>query len=1473
MPSALRPTRRFSSLLLALGLAPLALVGCVAGGGGGGGGEPTTDGGPDPDAAPMCRPDCADRACGPDGCGGVCGECPDDEVCAEGACAPVPASCGDGACGEGETCENCAADCGECCGDGVCNADQRETCVTCAADCACAEGETCDMAANACVADCTPDCAGRACGADGCGGECGACEGDLRCDADGQCVAAPDACGDGACGEGEDCSNCLDDCPCADGQACERGVCAADCPDDCGPLWQASCTADGFGYRLCAPDPERPGCTAPSRRILCGEGRDCVAGDGGDRCAGRCQRPEVLVLVDRSSSMEGARWQFTRAALVDMSATVADFVRLGLRMFPGEEDGCAAGPLAAPAFDATAAFEAMPAPAQVAQTPIASALDGAADAFGDPDEGESVILVTDGDETCAGEFDAVSTAAALRLRGVRTFVIGIGREANGDLLTAIAEAGGTAAIGPAPYQAVQDGPELRAALDAIFGWLEIGRAERCDGDDDDCDGVVDEDVVAPPAERQGGVCGGAVQVCDGQWSEPDYAAIEGYEADEATCDGRDNDCDDRIDEGLEAPDAGRQDGVCRGALQVCAEGWIEPDYARIEGYESPEASCDGLDNDCDGALDEALDAPLAEVQAGICDGAVMICLDGWVEPDYAGLPDHEAPEASCDGLDNDCDGRIDEQLDPPLADRQLGVCAGAVRECAGRWIEPDYRRVADYESPEATCEGLDNDCDGRVDEDVECPVICGAGELGPPCNRCPAGTVVPPGMVCVPAGLYTRGSPPDEEGRGADEAQVETRIERAFLIQATEVTRAQWTTLVDDDPAARTPCVDNAPDRALDCPLNRVTWWEAAAYANALSDAAALTRCYALANCDGALGQGMQCDLDVAFDPECTGYRLPTEEEWEYAARAGTATRFWSGDAVADLAAVDRFDLNAQGHAHPVAGLPPNPWGLFDVHGNVREWCNDWRVRDFTRDLRGGSFDDRADLCRAARRHDFRPDNRSRNVGFRLVRTLVDTPCGDGVCDPRIGESCASCPVDCGCAPGTACIEAQCVACAPECGGRVCGSDGCGGTCGRCDDGDACVDGACRLAGLELEVDDGTPIPPEGDLRVIALAPPGLENGRIEDVHGRAIALFEPTADPLRDRAFVTWAALNAVEPLEGQRRERRALYAVYDLDGEPVRLPFTARILCPLTEICLGTCIARGQVCDRACADCQGDQICLDRQCIDPVDGVALVGLVPRVTGVVLGESVPRATKGAPLQVQLDRPAPPGGVVVQLESFDPAIVVPAEVVVPAGADRVAVEVQTLGRTHGAGIVARLGGQARYGEIRTVEAPDPAPRLIINEVDYDQPGQDMAEFVELYNPTDAVQPLDDLALVFVNGDDDGDPYLIVPLGELPPLLPGELALVGDDLGVAVPRLPLDGEVQGGDSDGVLIVDTVSGAVVDAFAYDGYLLGVTEGGAQDRDLRTDREESFARCPNGVDGNDNGVDFVQTAPSPGLPNACP
>ncbi|MGK0359432.1 MAG: hypothetical protein ACI9U2_001734, partial [Bradymonadia bacterium] len=179
--------------------------------------------------AVMCVPVCDGRSCGPDGCGSVCGDCDDGQVCnAQGVCEAPPERCGDEVCGDGEDCGNCPADCGACCGDGQCAGG--ETCSTCPADCGCPDGEQCNVQQARCIDVCVPQCDGRNCDADGCGGECGNCLDNQECN-DGVCRDLCVAACDGRDCGGDGCGGACGECDAAD--LCDDGVCAEICSPAC----------------------------------------------------------------------------------------------------------------------------------------------------------------------------------------------------------------------------------------------------------------------------------------------------------------------------------------------------------------------------------------------------------------------------------------------------------------------------------------------------------------------------------------------------------------------------------------------------------------------------------------------------------------------------------------------------------------------------------------------------------------------------------------------------------------------------------------------------------------------------------------------------------------------------------------------------------------------------------------------------------------------------------------------------------------------------------------------------------------------------------------------------------------------------------------------------------------------------------------------------------------------------------------
>ena len=226
----------------------------------------------------------------------------------------------------------------------------------------------------------------------------------------------------------------------------------------------------------------------------------------------------------------------------------------------------------------------------------------------------------------------------------------------------------------------------------------------------------------------------------------------------------------------------------------------------------------------------------------------------------------------------------------------------------------------------------------------------------------------------IPPGSFLMGSPESEAEREDDEHQHRVTLSRGFYLGIHAVTQAQWRAVMDNNPSRF---------KGKNRPVKRVSWDDCQAFCTKLSQA-----------------QGRQ-------------FCLPSEAEWEYACRAGTTTPFFFGATLstdqANYNGNDPYGTGAKGvyrkQATSVGNFPPNAWGLFDMHGNVWEWCQDEyrddedydtknnleteNIVNTARVLRGGSWFFDARNCRAARRNWNAASNRnSIDVGFRVVIRL-----------------------------------------------------------------------------------------------------------------------------------------------------------------------------------------------------------------------------------------------------------------------------------------------------------------------------------------------------------------------------------------------------------------------------------------------------------------------------------------------------
>jgi formylglycine-generating enzyme required for sulfatase activity len=233
-------------------------------------------------------------------------------------------------------------------------------------------------------------------------------------------------------------------------------------------------------------------------------------------------------------------------------------------------------------------------------------------------------------------------------------------------------------------------------------------------------------------------------------------------------------------------------------------------------------------------------------------------------------------------------------------------------------------------------------------------------------------------LVLIPKGTFQMGSPEGEKRRAKGEVQHEVTLSKEFYLGVTEVTQVQYQKVMGENPSWFQG--DNIQCDSSNHPVDYVLWEEAVEFCKRLSELPEEKKAGRV-------------------------YRLPTEAEWEYGCRAGRQTAFSFGDARVSLGDYAWFVGNSNNRTHPVGQKKPNAWGLYDMHGNVWEWCSDFygeypssAVRDpagprvgSEHVLRSGGWNCEAADCRSASRRSFGPSDREFDTeGFRVALSLPD---------------------------------------------------------------------------------------------------------------------------------------------------------------------------------------------------------------------------------------------------------------------------------------------------------------------------------------------------------------------------------------------------------------------------------------------------------------------------------------------------
>jgi formylglycine-generating enzyme required for sulfatase activity len=323
----------------------------------------------------------------------------------------------------------------------------------------------------------------------------------------------------------------------------------------------------------------------------------------------------------------------------------------------------------------------------------------------------------------------------------------------------------------------------------------------------------------------------------------------------------------------------------------------------------------------------------------------------------------------------------------------IGKVDNNIRITVSLYTYPDLRQLPGGASRSVSSK---NELFNKIPELVQSMMTVIGGNTGT------SGETVPANFVRVEGGTFTMGSPASEPERMYNEVQHRVTV-NAFYIGKYQVTQAEYEAVMGANPSYF---------KGSNLPVERVSWYDAVEFCNKLSQKEGLTPAYTIDKTRSDPNNRSENDTVrwlVTWNQNANGYRLPTEAEWEYACRAGTTTPFSTGNNIttsnANYNGNYPYNNNAKGiyreKTTPVGSFAPNPWGLYDMHGNVWEWCWDWygdyssgaqtdprgAVTGSYRVLRGGFWGNLGQYLRSALRGSGGPSIRGLDIGFRLVRS------------------------------------------------------------------------------------------------------------------------------------------------------------------------------------------------------------------------------------------------------------------------------------------------------------------------------------------------------------------------------------------------------------------------------------------------------------------------------------------------------